>query len=77
MFMIIEEVSFWVWSEEVFGIWGEWVKIYGKGLESEKLFEKIRGDLWLVNIIYYDFIDSDVIWKVLLNQMVWNWEVEE
>ncbi|KAK0739608.1 methylenetetrahydrofolate reductase-domain-containing protein [Apiosordaria backusii] len=64
---IIEEVSFRAWSEEAFGIWGEWAKIYGRGSESEKLLEKIRADSWLVNIIHHDFIDSDAIWEVLLN----------
>ncbi|KAK4203879.1 methylenetetrahydrofolate reductase-domain-containing protein [Triangularia verruculosa] len=64
---IIEEVSFRAWSEEAFGIWGEWAKIYGKGSESERLLENIRADAWLVNIIHHDFIDSDAIWEVLLN----------
>lgn len=40
---IIEEVSFRAWSEEAFGIWGEWAKIYAKGSESERFLERLRG----------------------------------
>ncbi|KAK1833265.1 methylenetetrahydrofolate reductase [Podospora conica] len=63
---IIEEVSFRAWSEEAFGIWGEWAKVYGRGSESEKLLEGIRGDVWLVNIIHHDFVEGEALWKLLL-----------
>lgn len=63
---IIEEVSFRAWSEEAFGIWGEWAKVYGRGSESEKLLEGIRGDVWLVNIIHHDFVEPEALWKLLL-----------
>ncbi|KAK0626999.1 putative methylenetetrahydrofolate reductase [Immersiella caudata] len=63
---IIEEVSFRAWSEEAFGIWGEWAKVYGKGSESEKLLESIRGDAWLVNIIHHEFLERDALWDLLL-----------
>lgn len=64
--IIIEEVSFRVWSEEVFGIWGEWVKVYGCGFDSEKLLNFICSDYWLVNIIYNDFVERDMLWDFLL-----------
>ncbi|KAK4239654.1 hypothetical protein C8A03DRAFT_13961 [Achaetomium macrosporum] len=64
---IIEEVSFRAWSEEAFGIWGEWAKIYGKGSESERFLESLRADLWLVNIIHHDFVEADALWELLLN----------
>ena len=64
---IIEEVSFRAWSEEAFGIWGEWAKIYEKGSESERFLEKVRGDAWLVNIIHHDFVESDALWELLLS----------
>ncbi|KAM7204356.1 Methylenetetrahydrofolate reductase domain containing protein [Rhypophila sp. PSN 637] len=64
---IIEEVSFRAWSEEAFGIWGEWAKVYGRGSESEKLLEGIKADSWLVNIIHHDFVDKDGLWKLLLD----------
>ncbi|KAK5662990.1 hypothetical protein OQA88_6404 [Cercophora sp. LCS_1] len=64
---IIEEVSFRAWSEEAFGIWGEWAKVYGKGSESEKLLEAVRSDAWLVNIIHHDFVEKDALWDFLLD----------
>jgi methylenetetrahydrofolate reductase (NADPH) len=64
---IIEEVSFRAWSEEAFGIWGEWAKIYDKGSESERFLESLRADLWLVNIIHHDFVEGDALWELLLN----------
>ncbi|KAI5924291.1 methylenetetrahydrofolate reductase-domain-containing protein [Camillea tinctor] len=64
---IIEEVSFRAWSEEAFGIFGEWAKVYGKGSESEKLLETARTDAWLVNIIHHDYVDKDALWKLLLD----------
>jgi methylenetetrahydrofolate reductase (NADPH) len=64
---IIEEVSFRAWSEEAFGIFAEWAKVYGKGTDSAKLLESIRRDSWLVNIIHHDFVDKDALWNLLLN----------
>ncbi|KAK4157627.1 methylenetetrahydrofolate reductase [Chaetomidium leptoderma] len=63
---IIEEVSFRAWSEEAFGIWGEWAKIYEKGSASERFLEGVRADLWLVNIIHHDFVEGDALWDCLL-----------
>jgi methylenetetrahydrofolate reductase (NADPH) len=63
---IIEEVSFRAWSEEAFGIWGEWAKVYGRGSDSEKLLNSIRSDYWLVNIIHNDFVERDTLWDFLL-----------
>ncbi|KAH6845511.1 methylenetetrahydrofolate reductase-domain-containing protein [Chaetomium sp. MPI-CAGE-AT-0009] len=63
---IIEEVSFRAWSEEAFGIWGEWAKIYEKGSESERFLEGVRADTWLVNIIHHDFVEADALWDLLL-----------
>jgi methylenetetrahydrofolate reductase (NADPH) len=63
---IIEEVSFRAWSEEAFGIFGEWAKVYGKGTESSKLLEKAKSDSWLVNIIHHDYVEKDALWDLLL-----------
>ena len=63
---IIEEVSFRAWSEEAFGIWGEWSRVYGKGSDSEKLLTGIRDDYWLVNVIHHDFVDQQALWDLLL-----------
>ena len=64
---IIEEVSFRAWSEEAFGIWREWAKIYPKGSESQRFLEKLRSEVWLVNVIHHDFLESDALWKLLLD----------
>ncbi|KAG5807235.1 hypothetical protein H9Q71_008202 [Fusarium xylarioides] len=64
---IIEEVSFRAWSEEAFGIWGEWAKVYGRGSESEKLLSGIKDDYWLVNVIHHDFVERDALWQLLLS----------
>ncbi|KZZ97459.1 methylenetetrahydrofolate reductase 2 [Moelleriella libera RCEF 2490] len=65
---IIEEVSFKAWSEEAFGIWGEWAKVYGRGSDSEKLLSGMRSDYWLVNLIHHDYIDKEALWNLLLDQ---------
>jgi methylenetetrahydrofolate reductase (NADPH) len=62
---IIEEVSFRAWSEEAFGIWGEWAKVYAKGSETSRLLEKIKGDYWLVNIIHHDYVEKNALWELL------------
>lgn len=64
---IIEEVSFRAWAEEAFGIWGEWAQVYGKGSESEKLLERLKGELWLVNIIHHEYVESEALWEFLMN----------
>ncbi|PFH55437.1 hypothetical protein XA68_18310 [Ophiocordyceps unilateralis] len=63
---IIEEVSFRAWSEEAFGIWGEWARVYGRGSASEKLLRGIRDDYWLVNVIHHEFVEKDALWDLLL-----------
>ncbi|KAK7220291.1 hypothetical protein V2G26_008294 [Clonostachys chloroleuca] len=63
---IIEEVSFRAWSEEAFGIWGEWARVYSRGSESEKLLNGIKDDCWLVNIIHHDFVEQDALWDLLM-----------
>ncbi|KAK9769072.1 putative Methylenetetrahydrofolate reductase 2 [Seiridium cardinale] len=62
---IIEEVSFRAWSEEAFGIFAEWAKVYNKGTDSAKLLENTRRDSWLVNIIHHDYVDKDALWNLL------------
>lgn len=64
---IIEEVSFRAWAEEAFGIWGEWAQVYGKGSGSSKLLERLKGELWLVNIIHHEYIEKDALWDFLIS----------
>lgn len=63
---IIEEVSFRAWSEEAFGIFGEWAKVYDRASPSARLLESVRRDAWLVNIIHHDYVDRDALWNFLL-----------
>lgn len=65
---IIEEVSFKAWSEEAFGIWAEWSRVYPKGSPSEKLLNDIKGDYWLVNVIHQGYKDREGLWALLLDQ---------
>lgn len=62
---IIEEVSFRAWTEEAFGIWDEWSRVYGVKSESKKCVEGIKEDLWLVNIIHHGFVEGDALWELL------------
>ncbi|KUI71582.1 Methylenetetrahydrofolate reductase 2 [Cytospora mali] len=64
---IVEEVSFRAWAEEAFGIWGEWAQVYGKGSASTQFLEKMKGELWLVNIIHHEFVEKDALWDLLLD----------
>ncbi|ROV92613.1 hypothetical protein VPNG_09863 [Cytospora leucostoma] len=64
---IVEEVSFRAWAEEAFGIWGEWGQVYGKGSESAQFLEKMKNELWLVNIIHHEYVEPEALWDLLLN----------
>lgn len=63
---IIEAVSFRSWCEEAWSIWREWQRIYAPRTASSKLLAEQRRDLWLVNIIWGDYVDGDGLWKFLM-----------
>ena len=65
---IIEAVSFKAWMEEAFGIWTEWQKVYKPGSDSSKLLERVKKDVWLVNVICNDFVKKDALWENLLGR---------
>jgi methylenetetrahydrofolate reductase (NADPH) len=62
---IIEAVSFKAWLEEAFSIWVEWRRIYSPHGESAKLLDKVRKDVWLVNIIHHDYVEAEALWELL------------
>ncbi|RDW62560.1 methylenetetrahydrofolate reductase-1 [Coleophoma crateriformis] len=64
---IIEEVSFRAWAEEAFGIWAEWSRVYPPRSASKALVEQVRDDVWLVNVIYHGFKETEGLWNLLLN----------
>lgn len=62
---IIEAVSFKSWLEEAFSIWREWQRIYPTKSASSKLLRDLRQDIWLVNVIWGDFVQGDGLWELL------------
>lgn len=68
---IIEAVSFREWQEEAFGIWREWGRVFAPRSASAKMLEKLREDLWLVNVIGHDHTDEGrTLWALLLEDEI-------
>lgn len=63
---IIEAVSFRSWCEETWGTWREWQAIYKRGTATSRLLGELRRELWLVNVIWGDFVEGDGLWRVLM-----------
>jgi methylenetetrahydrofolate reductase (NADPH) len=38
----------------------------GKSKESEELIEKVREDVWLVNVIHHGYVEQEGLWELLL-----------
>lgn len=62
---IIEAVSFRSWCDEAWSIWREWQRVYAPRTASAQLLGELRADLWLVNIIWGDFVDGEGLWRFL------------
>lgn len=62
---IIEAVSFRSWLEEAFSIWREWQRIYPPKSATCKLLGSTRQDVWLVNVIWGDFVEGNGLWEFL------------
>lgn len=62
---IIESVSFRSWLEEAFSIWREWQRIYSSKSRTSKLLGELRGDYWLVNVIWGDYVQGEGLWEFL------------
>ena len=65
---IIEAVSFKSWLEEAFSIWREWQRIYPPRSPTAELLGKVRRDVWLVNVIWHGFVESEALWEFLLKE---------
>ncbi|TQS35494.1 hypothetical protein Golomagni_04085 [Golovinomyces magnicellulatus] len=73
---IIEEISFRAWAEEAFKIWAEWGKAYTsssptspdfqKAQASHQLINRLREEVWLVNIIHHGLVEKDGLWDLLI-----------
>lgn len=62
---IIEAVSFRSWMEEAYSIWREWQRIYPPKSATSRLLGELREDVWLVNVIWGDFVEGDGLWEFL------------
>jgi methylenetetrahydrofolate reductase (NADPH) len=62
---IIEAVSFRSWRDEAFSIWKEWQRIYPTNSATGKLLRETRNDVWLVNVIWGDFVEGNGLWEFL------------
>lgn len=62
---IIEAVSFKSWRDEAFSIWKEWQRIYPTKSATGKLLRETRNDVWLVNVIWGDFVEANGLWEFL------------
>lgn len=62
---IIEAVSFRSWLEEAFSIWQEWQRIYTPKSATSKLLGEVRKDVWLVNVIWGDYVRGNGLWEFL------------
>lgn len=63
---IIEAVSFRSWCDEAWSIWREWQRIYPSRSQTARLLGEMRKDLWLVNVIWGDYVEGDGLWKFLM-----------
>ena len=62
---IIEAVSFRSWTDEAFSIWKEWQRIYPTKSATGKLLRETRNDVWLVNVIWGDYVEGNGLWEFL------------
>ncbi|KAJ4993368.1 Methylenetetrahydrofolate reductase 2 [Stagonosporopsis vannaccii] len=62
---IIEAVSFKSWRDEAFSIWKEWQRIYPTKSATGRLLRETRNDVWLVNVIWGDFVEGNGLWEFL------------
>lgn len=63
---VIAAESFRSWCEEAFAIWAQWRGIYPRGSKTAELLGSVREDVWLVNVIWNDFVEGDKLWELLL-----------
>ncbi len=62
---IIESVSFKSWLDEAFSIWKEWQRLYPAKSATGQLLSSLREDVWLVNVIWGDYIEGHGLWEFL------------
>ncbi|KAI9726058.1 MAG: hypothetical protein M1828_002066 [Chrysothrix sp. TS-e1954] len=62
---IIDGVSFRSWQDEAFGIWREWRRCHTSTSPQAQFLDRMRKDVWLVNVIGHEFKDGGNLWDLL------------
>ena len=58
---VVDYNSFGIWKDEAFALWtSQWGSAYAAESESARMFETIRSQWWLVNIVDNDFVNGDI-----------------
>ncbi|ORY04353.1 methylenetetrahydrofolate reductase-domain-containing protein [Clohesyomyces aquaticus] len=65
---IIERESFASWRDEAFSIWREWQRVYPTKSVTAKVLGEVRKDVWLVNVIWGDFVQGAGLWEFLMKE---------
>lgn len=67
---IIEEESFRAWSDEAYGIWDEWRRVFPRGSAEERFLSRCREDVVLVNVVGQKFVGQDGgrLWRILAGE---------
>mgnify|MGYP001164957810 FL=1 len=63
---IVDTRSFLIWKDEAFSLWiNDWAHIYDTESESYKLLNEIYDTYYLVNIVDNNFVDGDILNRIL------------
>ena len=63
---IVDTRSFLIWKDEAFGLWmSDWASIYEEKSASFKLLKEIYETYYLVNIVDNNYVDSNLLKKLL------------
>jgi methylenetetrahydrofolate reductase (NADPH) len=63
---IVDTRSFLIWKDEAFGLWmSDWASIYEEKSAAFKLLKKIYETYYLVNIVDNNYVDSNLLKKLL------------
>ncbi|KAG7092784.1 hypothetical protein E1B28_009106 [Marasmius oreades] len=62
---IIERDSFLSWKEEAFSIWSTWASFHRPGSRERELLDRVRQEMWLVNVLHHDYQDHEALWRFI------------
>ena len=69
---IVDTRSFLIWKDEAFGLWmSDWASIYEEKSEAFKLLKEIYETYYLVNIVDNNYVDSNLLKKLLNHEKTW------